>query len=148
MDKQARAALQLTRELHTSLTALKEHTGEEERAQLRKLAAKTHNAVGTLRKLAAAEVRRAGLESVLLREAVAGEGVDRQANAARVQERLRVTMERATHSDGGSRLNETTPIERAQQAVAAVDAGIDALCPHARPPPLGPAQLARMREIS
>ena len=26
MDKQARAALQLTRELHTSLTALKEHT--------------------------------------------------------------------------------------------------------------------------
>ena len=146
MDKQARAALALTRELHTGVTKLGPTSEEEERVRLRKLAARVHNAVAALRKVAADEARRGALERTMLREAVVGEGIDRQANAARVQERVRHAVDRVVIDAGiGDDSAAGALIERAKQTVATIDASLDALCPHARAPPAGSALLEQLR---
>lgn len=137
LDRKVRVALSATRELHVQLGTMSTWAGDEtECARLRKLAAKANQAISAVRKLAHQEARRAVVREAILKEEVAAEGIDRQANAARLQERMRFVMDRNAVGDA------PTPSQRAQQAVETADRAIDSMCPHAHAFAAGTARIA------
>lgn len=137
MDREVRAALSATRELHAELG--KREREPDEYKHLRRLAVRANKAVATMHRLARAEAQRAATHEALLREAIVAEGIDRQANAARLQDRLRTTVDRLVEND-------SSPFDRARTAVTTIDQAIDALCPHAHAVASGTALIAEMQQ--
>jgi len=93
--------------------------------QLRSHAKVANKAVVAMRRAAAEMLLQANARESVLREALHGELLDYEANAARCFDRARATHVTATQ----------LPIELARGAVAVVDASIAQLCAHARDAP-------------
>ena len=104
MDREVRAALSATRELHAELGNREREPDEFK--HLRRLAVRANKAVATMHRLARAEAQRAATHETLLRETITAEGIDREANAARLQDRLRTTVYRLVDND-------SSPFDRA-----------------------------------
>lgn len=121
MDEHIKEALGTTRTLHKRLDELDDARCEP----LKKLAARANKAVQAIQRCAHAESLRADVRESILREAVRGELIDREANAARVLERHRLFAE-----EGGSSSTAPSTFERARTAAASVEASIASLCSH------------------
>jgi len=129
MDKHAKAALNATKSLHKRLREL-EDTSETATVNdgidwkpLKKLAADANKAIQAMQRHASDDAVRADVRENILREAVRDELIDREANAARVQDRQRTLFE-------GRDSAALSAFDRANQQVATVEASIAALCPH------------------
>lgn len=140
LDREVRVALAATRDLHAQLGTVSTWAGDEtECVRLRRLAAKANQAIVAAHRLAHQQARLAGVREAILKEEVAAEGIDRQANAARLQERMRFVMDRMDRNAVGDAL---TPIQRAQQAVEVADRAVASLCPHAHTVAAGAGMIA------
>lgn len=131
MESHTKKALSATRALHKRLREL-EITDHSESAKskdnidwkaLRQLAADANRAVQAMQRHASHEALCADVRANILREAVRDELIDREANAARVQERQRSIFE-------GQEPDALSALDKASQLVAVVESSIASLCPH------------------
>ena len=109
LTQEARAALAATRELYAELGKVEREP--DEYRHLRRLVVRANKSIAAMHRLAREERLRAAAPEAVLREAIAAEGVDRQANAARLQDRLRAAIERLNDANA-------SPLVRARSAVA------------------------------
>jgi hypothetical protein len=131
MDKHAKAALSATKNLHKRLRELEEenhgHDGHMyptvDFPALKKMAADANKAIQAMQRHASDDALRADVRENILREAVHDELIDREANAARVQDKQRAAFE-------GRDVAALSALDRANQTVASVEASIASLCPH------------------
>ena len=98
MEAHTRAALQSTRDLHLALKSLAKCVGDDgaklaEITKLKRLAADANRSVQAIRRCTATKKIQTAVELNLLRAAVQGELVDREANSARILDRQRVIFD-------------------------------------------------------
>jgi hypothetical protein len=130
MDAQAKKALDATKTLHKRLREWEYKSTHAEfndgldYAELKKLAADANKAVQAMQRIATDEALRADVRENVLREAVRDELIDREANAARIQDRQRLLLEQAGATETLS------AFDRAATSASSVEASIAALCPH------------------
>jgi hypothetical protein len=129
MDKHTKKALSATKALHKRLREQEEeslrktHNDHIDWEPLKKLAADANKAIQAMQRHASDDAVRADVRENILREAVRDELIDREANAARVQDKQRTLFE-------GRDAAALSAFDRANQQVATVEASIAALCPH------------------
>ena len=128
MEKHAKKALSATKNLHKRLREW-EHQQDVmdtvcvDYAELKKLAADANKAIQAMQRHASDDALRADVRENILREAVRDELIDREANAARVQDKQRSLFE-------GRDAAALSAFDRANQTVAAIEASVASLCPH------------------
>ena len=142
MDKYAKEALGSTKELHKRVRDLEQEDKETDRCnpnfkELKKLASDANKAIQAMQRLARDEALRADVRHSILREAVRDELIDREANAARVAERVRLV---------GDTEKSASVWERGNQLAAVVEASIASLCPHQTRHGAGVALLATVAQ--
>jgi len=132
MDKHTKKALSATKNLHKRLRELEEDPrviidGEAfpkiDYPELKRLAADANKAIQAMQRHSSDNALRADVRENILREAVRDELIDREANAARVQDRQRALFE-------GRDAAALNAFDRANQTVAAIEASVASLCPH------------------
>ena len=148
MDTKAKVALDATKTLHTRLRELDDENKESDGhlypvidfPALKKLAADANKAIQAMQRIAKDEALRADVRENVLREAVRDELIDREANAARIQDRQRLLLEQAGATETLS------AFDRAATSASSVEASIAALCPHQTRVASGVAVLAAAAE--
>ena len=118
----AASALAATRELHDMLRCVSKRTfSAEEMSKMKMLTKASNNAVAAMRRHHSFATQQASVRESLLREALHGELLDRQARGARIEERYRALSESRT-SDSA--------IDAARRSTLTLDQSIAALCSH------------------
>lgn len=122
----AAGALEATKNLHAMLRAGSgtRAFSSEELLQMRTLAKTANGAVASMRRHHGLALQEAGVKEALLREALHGELLDRQARGARLEERYR-TLSDAKNGD--------SPIDAARRATGTLDQSLATLCSHHSP---------------
>lgn len=138
MEHHGKAALNATREMHKRLKAISKNTQQASAIEgigyLMKLSAEANRAVQAMQRSVQDERMCASVRENVLRQSVRDDLIDREANAARIQERQRTTY------DGNEKGLHVW--ERSNQVVAAVESSVAALCPHRAQRTAGVALLA------
>jgi len=132
MDAQTKVALDATKTLHKRLRDMEDenncHDGHLyptiDFPSLKKYAADANKAIQAMQRVAKDEALRADVRENVLREAVRDELIDREANAARIQDRQRLLLEQAGATETLS------AFDRAATSANSVENSIAALCPH------------------
>tara|TARA_B110000902_G_scaffold15277_1_gene17988 strand:- start:2 stop:490 length:489 start_codon:yes stop_codon:yes gene_type:complete len=142
MEAHTRAALQSTRDLHAALKSLAKCVGDDgaklaEITKLKRLAADANRSVQAIRRCTATKKIQTAVELNLLRAAVQGELVDREANSARILDRQRVIFDNLSAKTPSS-----VAFDRAAIAVQSIESELAKLCPNRIIKGIGVALLA------
>ena len=140
-DTLGESALDATKSLHEllRLVSVTRPLNNNEIAQMKALNKTANNAVAAMRRYHKEAAHLASVRETLLREALHGELLDRQARGARLEERYRALSDTRTFDSA---------VDAAKRANAGLDLSIAAICSHHHVATSGTHQTQQMAEAA
>jgi len=137
----ANVALDATKRLHEMLrlVSLTSPIANDDILQMKALNKASNHAVNAMRRHYTSEAQAASVRQSLLREAIHGELLDRQARGARLEERYQALSDTR---------NFDSAIDAAKRATSSLDQGISLLCSHHHAATSGTHQAEQMAKAA